>query len=91
MDVIWEHITGHNDAHIAAFEQMIVFSDGFRCEAICQICGYAIWTKEKIPDKRDIELATQIFRKMDTKERDRAIELFYEDGQPLIARIKKEI
>jgi len=72
------------------FEQMIIFSDGIHFEATCQICGYSIWSEEKIPVNRDIELAKQALREMTAEEKEKAIELFCKEGVPLVSRLRKK-
>jgi len=70
------------------FEEMIVstFNDYF--EVTCQICGYERWTEEKVPDSHDVELAKKALSEMDAKEKQKAVELYYADSVPLIARLK---
>ena len=71
------------------FEEMSVSSNGsFYFEVNCQICGYARWTEERIPDEHDIELAKRAISKMSAEEKIKAIELYDEDNFPLVARLK---
>ena len=73
-----------------SFEEMIVstFNDYF--EVTCQICGYVKSTEEKVPDEHDVQLAKRALREMDAKEKQKAVELYYADSIPLIARLKGE-
>ena len=72
------------------FEEMIVSSyDSLYFEATCQICGYAKWTEESVPDNHDVQLAKQALGKMDDKEKQKALELYYEDNIPLVVRLKE--
>jgi len=74
------------------FEKMIVSSNGsLYIEVSCPICGYLLWTEEKVPDNHDIELAKHKITKMDIKETDKAVEQFYEDNIPLISRSKARL
>ena len=48
------------------FEEMIVSSyDSLYFEVSCQICGYAIWTEERLPNDHDVQLAKRALSKMD--------------------------
>ena len=72
------------------FEEMTVSCyNSLYFEATCPICGYARWTNEKVPDNHDIELAKRKLAEMDAKERQKAIELYHEDGISFIARLRK--
>jgi len=72
------------------FEEMIFSSyDSFYFEINCQICGYSKWTEEKVPDNQDVVLAKQAMNKMGSKEIQKAINLYYKDNTPLVARLKK--
>lgn len=71
------------------FEEMIVSSyDSFYFEVACQICGYRRWTEETAPGNRDVKRAKQALSRMDDEEKYKAIELYYEDSIPLVARLK---
>ena len=73
------------------FEKMIVSTYGnFHFEIACPICGYGSWTEDKVPDNYDIELAKRKLTEMDTKEKEEATELYYEDNTPLITRLKRK-
>lgn len=72
------------------FERMIVSSlNDFYFDANCPICGYSTWTEERIPEIKDIDLAKRKLTEMDASQKDNAIEQFYEDDVPFIARFKK--
>lgn len=72
------------------FEEMIVSSyDSLYFEIACPICGYAVWTEGKIPDDSDVETAKHKLSEMNVREKQKAIELYYEDRIPLIARLKR--
>lgn len=72
------------------FEEMIVSSyDSLYFEVSCQICGYAIWTEERLPNDHDVQLAKRALSKMDDEEKGKALELYCEDNIPLIARLKE--
>lgn len=72
------------------FEEMVVSSyDSLYFEASCQICGYARWTEEKVPDDHDVQLAKQALGKMDDGEKQKALALYDEDNIPLVARLKE--
>lgn len=74
-----------------SFEEMVVSSNGsLYFEANCQICGYAKWTEERVPDHRDVELAKRALGHMNDDEKQKATELYYEDDIPLVARLKGE-
>lgn len=71
------------------FEEMVVSSySSLYFEANCQICGYAKWTEERAPDYHDVELAKRALNQMNDDEKQKAIELHYEDSIPLVARLK---
>ncbi|MCL5074195.1 MAG: hypothetical protein M1136_00875 [Chloroflexi bacterium] len=71
------------------FEDMIVSSyDSFYFEIACQICGYARWVEERVPDNHDVELAKRALSEMDAEEKQKAMQLYGEDNIPLIARLK---
>ena len=71
------------------FDEMIVSSlSSYYFEVTCQVCGYARWTEERVPDKRDIELAKRTLSEMGTKEKRKAMDLYAEDSVPLITRLK---
>jgi len=73
------------------FEKMILSSNGrLYFEGSCPICGYLVWTEEKVPHDDDIELAKHKIRKMDTKEKNKATEQYYEDNIPLVSRSKND-
>jgi uncharacterized Zn finger protein (UPF0148 family) len=72
------------------FEKMIVSSyDNSYFDAACPICGYSRWTEEKVPKTQDIELAKRTLSEMDNKQRDKALDQYYEDDIPVIARLNK--
>ncbi len=74
------------------FDGMSVSSYGrLLFEVSCQICGYAAWTQEKIPENRDVEQAKLALSKMGTVQQKKAAELYEEDGIPLIARLKGKL
>lgn len=60
-------------------------------EVSCQICGYTAWTQEKIPENRDVEQAILALSRMDSAQQKRAVELYEEDGIPLIARPEQKL
>jgi hypothetical protein len=69
---------------------MIVSSyDNSYFDVTCPICGYLRWTEERVPEIHDIELAKHKLAEMDAKERNKAIEQYYEDNISLIARLKR--
>jgi hypothetical protein len=69
---------------------MIVSSyKDFYFDANCPICGYSIWTDERIPEDEDIEIAKRKLAEMDESQKDNAVEQFYENNVPFIARYKK--
>jgi ssDNA-binding Zn-finger/Zn-ribbon topoisomerase 1 len=71
------------------FEEMIVSSfNDFYFDANCPICGYSRWTEERVPEIKDIDVAKRKLGEMNASEKDNAIEQFYEDGIPFIARFK---
>jgi len=73
------------------FEEMMVSTyDTLDFEIICQICGYTKWPEQKVPDSSDVELAKKALSEMDAKEKQKAVELYYADSIPLIARLKGE-
>jgi DNA-directed RNA polymerase subunit RPC12/RpoP len=73
------------------FEQMQISSyNSLYFETTCQMCGYAVWTKEKIPNNCDIRLAKQLLSKMSTEEKEKVIELFSDDGLPFFVRFKRK-
>lgn len=72
------------------FEGMSVSSNGrLLFEVRCQICGYAAWTQETIPENLDVVQAKLALREMSTIQQEKAAELFEEDGIPFIARLKR--
>lgn len=73
------------------FEEMIVSGyDAIYFEATCPICGYVRWTEEGVPDSHDVKLAKRKLAEMDAEEKQKAIELYYKDNIPFIARLKKK-
>lgn len=81
----WAEQCGH-----CGFEEMIVSScDTLYFEATCPICGYARWIKEKVPNDYEVEMAKLRLAKMNAEEKEKAIELYYEDSIPFIARSDK--
>jgi hypothetical protein len=71
------------------FEEMIVCTDGrLNLELSCPICGYMKWTEEKTPEAQDSEFAREKVAKMGAEEKQRAIDMYYEDNIPLVARSK---
>jgi hypothetical protein len=72
------------------FEEMVVSTyDSLYFEVTCQICGFAKWTEERVPDDRDVQVAKQALGKMDDEEKQKALEIYYEDNIPLVARLKE--
>ncbi len=72
------------------FEAMSASScDAQDFEMACPICGYAKWTEEKIPDHHDVEFAKRKLAEMRAEEKRKFAELFYEDGIPLVSRLKQ--
>jgi hypothetical protein len=70
---------------------MIVSSyDAIYFEAICPMCGYERWTEERIPDEQDVELVKRKLTEMNADEKQKAIELYYEDNIPFITRLKRK-
>ncbi|MFQ6008895.1 MAG: hypothetical protein ACE5K8_08105 [Candidatus Zixiibacteriota bacterium] len=63
--------------------------DGICFEATCPICGYARWTEERVPNDSDVELAKHKLAEMHAEEKEKAIELYYEDGIFLINRTNR--
>jgi len=64
--------------------------DGEYFDEYCPICGYTKCTEEKIPSDCDTVLAKEKQKMMSEEEKERAIELFYEDGKSLIDRFNKD-
>jgi len=74
------------------FEEMRVCTDGyFHLEMCCPICGYAMWTEEKVPRTQDVELAKLSLSKMSVEEQEKAIEQFLEDNIPLVIGSKRTL
>ena len=72
------------------FKEMNISSDGFTyVEALCPICGYEKWTEERIPDTQTVQSAKQILSFMSGEEKEKAIDLYYEDGIPFAKRVKQ--
>jgi len=82
----------HSFAHrcpYCDFEEMIACTDGYlNLEMSCPICGYMRWTEEKAPKVQDIEFAREKAAKMDAEEKQKAIDMYYEDNIPLVTRLK---
>jgi hypothetical protein len=73
------------------FEDVVVSSyNGLYFEVACQICGYARWTEDRVPDNHDAELAKRALSKMGDKEKRKAVELYCEDNIPLVARLRQD-
>ena len=71
------------------FEEMIVSSyNSLYFDVTCQICGYSRWTEEMVPDTQDVELAKRVLSKINEEEKQKAIDLYYEDNISYIARLK---
>jgi uncharacterized Zn finger protein (UPF0148 family) len=72
------------------FEEMNISSDGFfYLEAFCPICGYEKWTEEKIPDDQNVQAAKRTLSGMSNEEKQKAIDLYYEDGLSFVKRVKQ--
>jgi len=81
---IWFEQCPHCD-----FEEMIVCTDGYlNLEMSCPICGYIRWTQEKAPKVQDIEIARKKTAEMDAEEKQKAIDMYYEDNFPLVRRLR---
>jgi DNA-directed RNA polymerase subunit RPC12/RpoP len=73
------------------FEEAAVSSNGsLYFEMTCQICGYSIWTEGRVPNTHNVERAKKALSKMNTEEKQKAIELYSEDNIPLVDRLKGE-
>ena len=71
------------------FEEMYVSSyDGVYFDINCPICGYSRWTEEKVPAPHEVKLAKSILSEMDVEAKQNAIDLYFEDNLPFIARLK---
>lgn len=82
---VWEE-----QCRYCSFEEMIVSSyNNLYFEAVCPVCGYMRWTEERVPNNHNIKTAKRKLARMDDKEKQKVIELYYEDGIPLIARLKR--
>jgi len=73
------------------YENMLVSIQGsIYIDITCPICGYSLWTEEKTPHAKDIELAKQTLQKLSTEEKEGLVELFHEENVPFVTLLREK-